>query len=518
MTDAAPTNDPLVLALIQALGKTQVDASESTRQFCSRDLSLRDASVAAAVVRISKPADVGRVLDVARAEGAPVVVRGGGMSYTGGYVPGTPRAVLLDMSHLNAVRSVAADDRYVIVEAGCTWESLHGALAGTGLRTVLKGPISGSVSTVGGALSQNLPGTMEGVLGVEVVLPGTEPLWTGAGGSRGRAPFYRNFGPDLTGLFLGDAGALGVKTAAALQLEAVPSGVAHGSYGFETMAELAEAMVRIARLDLGGRVFGLDPLKNKTATKVGVKEGVGTLRQVVSKGGLRRGVKDAAKIALAGQRAYDDVEWSLHLTFEGASQTAAEDKLERAQRECASRGEAIDASIPIAMYARPFSIRGFLGLRGERWVPLHGIFPLSKAPKVVAETQTFFAERSSVLDENGIQHSFMLAANGPYFLIEPMFYWPDALLDLHRETLEERKLAKLEAFADNPAARTYVANARDALRDLFYELGCVTTQVGRYYPYYESLESGTASLIDRLKGALDPEGVLNPGAKTIARD
>lgn len=516
MSTSPSTNVTLQQRLVEALGQSKVDTGEDICRFYSQDLSLTSGSMASAVVRVVEVADVELALQVAQTEGAPIVVRGGGMSYTGGYSPNKPGSILLDMSGLNSVRSFVADDRYVVVDVGCTWQTLNEHLDGTGLRTVLKGPISGSVSTVGGALSQNLPGTMEGVLGLEMVLPGGPRLWTGAAGSRGREPFYRNFGPDLTGLFLGDGGALGIKTAAALQLEPVPSGVAHASYGFETMADLAGAMVGVAHLGIGGRVFGLDPLKNKTATKVGVKEGVGTLRQVVSSGGLRRGVKEAARIALAGQRAYDDVEWSLHLTFEGVSQAAADDALAKAREVCDLRGETIEPSIPVAMYAKPFSIRGFLGLRGERWVPLHGIFPLSKAAAVVEATQAFFGQRSDALQERDIQHSFMLAANGAYFLIEPMFYWPDALLDIHRENLEERKLAKLSHFDDNPAARAYVASARDALRDLFFELGCVTTQVGKYYRYYASLDPGTATLLDRLKSALDPEELLNPGARTTS--
>ena len=96
----------------------------------------------------------------------------------------------------------------------------------TGMRTGYWGPLSGVNATIGGALSQNsaffgsaLHGTVaDSVLGVTVVLANGEIVTTGSGARNGAAPFTRHGGPDLTGIFLGDNGAFGVKVAATLRL------------------------------------------------------------------------------------------------------------------------------------------------------------------------------------------------------------------------------------------------------------------------------------------------------------
>lgn len=503
---------PSMQSLIDRLG-SDVSVPDSEAALFTSDLF--PSGKAVAPVAVLRPTHSDMVQEIARwtsAEGLALIARGGGVSYTGGYEPRTQKSVLLDLSQLNTVREINTADRYMIVDAGCTWEAVKIALEGTGLRPVLRGPISGSISTVGGAASQNLPGSMDGILGLEIVMPNGDLVTTGSGSLKDHSAFYRNFGPDFTGLFLGDAGTLGVKTAISLRLEPVPAGVAFASFGFATMTETVNVMTELASLNLGGRVFALDPLKNKTSTKVGVKEGLGTLKDVVKTGGLKRGLADAAKIAMAGQNAYDAVPWSLHLTFEGATQAVADALVAEAVAVCKKQGRQIDPSIPVAMNARSFSIRGFLGMKGERWVPLHGLFPLSKAEQAVAATEALFERHASALQENEIVHSFMMSANGPYLLIEPMFYWPDELLEIHKRNLPEHKLQKLTKFEPNPDAREVVTEIRTELRDLYFELGAVSAQIGKFYPYRDVLKDGTRQLFDQIKSCLDPDHSLNPGA------
>lgn len=512
MTDTIVQSQSVFSALEDALPDRCLQSDKQEAALLSGDLFPDDEIHPAGIV--VQPASVDEIatcLKIASAHKSAIIPRGGGMSYTGGYQTKNS-GILLDLRALNRVREINAADRYVVVEAGCTWKALREALRGTGLRCALRGPISGSVSTIGGAASQNLPGSMDAVLGIELVTAQGEICRSGTLGVNGAKPFYRNFGPDLTGLFLGDAGTLGVKTALSLRLEPQPEGVAHASFGFANMADTANAMTRIAALNIGGRVFALDPLKNKTSTKVSVREGLDTLKGVVAKGGLKRGLKDAAKIAIAGQGAYDKVAWSVHLTFEGATERAANGALQKAKAICAERGQEVDPSIPVAMYAGRYSVRGYLGLKGERWVPLHGIFPLSDAGRVVEAVEQFFDERTDQLTARGVIHSYMLAANGPQFLIEPMFYWQDEILPLQEATLDERKLGKLTRFEADPDTRNWVRQTRTELRDLLFELGGVSAQIGRFYPYRASLSPQTGALIDAIKATMDPDGILNPGA------
>lgn len=514
-----PMKNGLVERLVTALGADHVSVDSHHRSLLSGDLFPEEFHpFPVVVVRPGTAAHVASCVKVAKEMGVAIAPRGGGMSYTGGYRPQSEETILIDLRDLNTTRDVNAEDRYMVVEAGCTWAAVKEALNGTGLRTALRGPISGSVSTVGGAVSQNLPGSMEAVLGLEIVTADGAIVRTGSLGAENRGGFYRNFGPDLTGLFLGDAGAFGVKTAVALRLEPMPAGAAHASFGFETMAHTVDAMTRISALNLGGRVFALDPLKNKTSTKVSVRDGVDTLKKVVSTSGLRKGLRDAARIVSAGQHAYDKVAWSLHLTFEGASERAAQDALACAKEICVDNGREIEPSIPVAMYAGGFSVRGFLGLKGERWAPLHSIFPLSKSQEVVRAVERFMAERAEGMAKHSVVHSYMLAGNGPYFLIEPMFYWPDEILDLQKATLDERRLKKLTPFENSPDARQWVRETRNDLRDLLFSIGGVSTQIGRFYPYRDSLEPATRGLLDRVKDTLDTDDIMNPGVLGLTKE
>jgi FAD/FMN-containing dehydrogenase len=107
---------------------------------------------------------------------------------------------------------------YVTVEAGVTWKQLHEALAPRGLRLPFFGTFSGATATVGSGIANGALffgtaryGTAaDCALGLEVVLADGTLLHTGQAAFGGK-PFYRTYGPDLTGLFTHDSGTLGIK-------------------------------------------------------------------------------------------------------------------------------------------------------------------------------------------------------------------------------------------------------------------------------------------------------------------
>ena len=66
--------------------------------------------------------------------GVPLVPRGGGMSYTGGYLAALPGSLLVDLTRLDRVLEVNLEDMYVTVECGITWRALDEALAPHGVR------------------------------------------------------------------------------------------------------------------------------------------------------------------------------------------------------------------------------------------------------------------------------------------------------------------------------------------------------------------------------------------------
>ena len=161
-------------------------------------------------------------------------------------MPDRESSVIVDTSDLNRIVEINRDDMYVTVESGVTWEALHAALRETDVRTPFWGPFSGGRATIGGSISQNsiLWGSTghdlsaASVIGLQVVLADGTLLTTGSA-AWGAKPFFRNYGPDLTGLFLGDSGALGIKTRITLRLIRRPAEVRMASFNFTERAAMS---------------------------------------------------------------------------------------------------------------------------------------------------------------------------------------------------------------------------------------------------------------------------------------
>ena len=87
----------------------------------------------------------------------------------------------------------------------------------------------------------------DSVIGVEIVTANGDVIKTGAGGGEFGRPFFRHYGPDLTGIFCGDAGALGIKASITMRLLKTFPEVMALSYSFETFESMAKAMIGVGR-------------------------------------------------------------------------------------------------------------------------------------------------------------------------------------------------------------------------------------------------------------------------------
>ena len=512
MTGSGTDSTGLRAALASRLGD-QVIKDPDTLAMFDNDISGTAAAAPLLAVAPQSTDDVIAATQAATEMGVALAIRGGGMSYTEGYVTRAPNTLLMDLRQLTRIHEINADDGYVSVDAGCTWRQLADALQQQALQTVLRGPISGSVSTVGGAVSQGLPGDLHGLLGLEVVTAQGERIVTGAAGVSGVSGFYRGFGPDLTGIFVGDCGAYGIKTKVWLRIVPRAAGAAFASFAFDTLGDMVEAMAAVSRLGGAVRPFGMDPLKSQTAARVDVREGLNTLWQVIRNAPNRRaGLASAARILRAGRNVMIDVQWSLHLTAESFSQADADAQISAARNVCSRRGAEIEASVPQALHGKPFSIRGFVGLEGERWLPVHGIFPFSKVGTVVHRVEQFFAEQRDTLAAHDIKHSFIVSAvSSSHWLIEPMFYWRDELTPLHLAHLSPRNRERFGGAAGNAAAREVVFAVRRRLVALFADLGALHLQLGKVYDFADRVDPGAYELATAVKDTLDPQRRLNPG-------
>jgi D-lactate dehydrogenase (cytochrome) len=513
MVQSTRDSSDLATAFGSIVGSQHALSDDDSRIEFSQDLiDWGGAARVALVVRPGDTAEVVAVIKRAATLGLVIAPRGGGLSYTAGYAPQSDRTIALDLSRLNQIFDLNASDLYVSAGAGATWQQVLDAAKTRGLRPVLRGPISGSHSTVGGAASQSILGSTDGFLGFEVVLADGRVITTGSGASLRSLPFYRHFGPDLTGLFTGDTGAFGIKTKVVLKLEKPPGGLAMATFSFPSLRLMVDAISTIARENLVSRLFGMDPLKTRTISKVGLVEAGRTLSSIASgRSSMVQGISDAVSVMRSGRRALDTAEWALHVHAEGVDGGAANASLARIREICCETGTEVSPNVAIALNARPYSIRGFVGLEGERFVPIHAMFPLSRANAAAARIERFFADNQKTFEEQQITTCCIAGMEQGIFVIEPMFYWPDRLGPLHRRYLPADKFARLNRREENPDGRRIVISLREQLRQIFFDLGAIHGQIGKYYDFANAVRPEVYDLLTQIKRVLDPDYRFNPG-------
>jgi len=174
------------------------------------------------VVRARDLDDVVAVLEHAQATGTPVVPQGARTSRSGGAIA-SPGCIVLNVEALDSIHEVNALEGYAVVGPGVVNADLKRAAASAGL-FYGPDPASWETCTIGGNIATNAGGlccvkygvTSDWVKALQVVLPGGEVMHTGHRTAKGVA------GYDLTGLFVGSEGTLGVVTEAVVRLEPAP--------------------------------------------------------------------------------------------------------------------------------------------------------------------------------------------------------------------------------------------------------------------------------------------------------
>jgi FAD/FMN-containing dehydrogenase len=515
-------SNALTDALVSAVGADAVSADEPTRRLMSEDIWSRGA-LAGLVVAPADAEGCARALAVCAAHGARVYPRGGGMSYTSGYTASEPDGVVFDLRRLDAIR-VDAENRVVHVGAGATWAALLAALKPHGLRTPFWGPLSGISSTIGGGLSQNnaffgasrYGPVSDSVIGVRVALPSGAVLTTGAGAQTAAGAFFRADGPDLTGLFLGDNGALGLKVEATLRLIPAPEHEGWASFVFPAREACAEAMAAMTAANRASEIFAFDPkLAALRMKRASLMADAASLAKVVTAGkSLLEGVKEGARMALAGRGFLDEGAYSVHVVCEGGSRAGVDADITALRRIAEAAGaKEVENTIPKVVRANPFTpLNNVLGPGGERYAPVHGIVRLSDAAAAWSAVDAALESFAPRFEAAGVfTGALATTLSTTAFLIEPVFYWPEERYALHEATMEAGFLKTLPQHAPNPAASALVAEARAAVIAVFTGFGATHFQNGRAYPFAQTRTPQALALLRTLKAALDPQGVLNPG-------
>ena len=244
-----PLAPDTVTALVQALRAIlgdRVSTAASVKEHHSHGESWHAAAEPDAVVFPETTDEVSRVVTACAAHGAPVIAFGIGSSLEA-HVNAIHGGVSIDLTRMTKVLRLSADDMDVTVEAGLTHRKLNDHLKNTGLMFMVD---PGADATIGGMTATRASGTAavrygtmrDTVLGLTVVLADGRVVRTG-----GRAR-KSSSGYDLTRLFVGSEGTLGVITEVTLRLYGRPEAITTAVCNFPSMEAAATTVIQTIQL------------------------------------------------------------------------------------------------------------------------------------------------------------------------------------------------------------------------------------------------------------------------------
>ena len=196
-------------------------------------------------VWVDSAEQISEVLKLANRELVPVIPRGAGTGLSGMAVP-SKGGIVLDLSHMNKIISISIEDRMAIVQPGVIYASLEKALTPHGF-FFPPDPASENVCTLGGNVATNAGGlrgakygtTRDYVLGMQVVLPDGRIMRTGSKTMKSVS------GYEITRLFVGSEGTLGVITEITLKINPRPTKTSTALATFDDLEDAGRAVSQI---------------------------------------------------------------------------------------------------------------------------------------------------------------------------------------------------------------------------------------------------------------------------------
>ena len=266
---------PAFLEQLQARFGAQCSTAMVVREQHGRDESAMQAPPPLAVVFAESTEDVAAAVQLAAQYHAPVIPFGVGSSLEG-HLLAVQGGISLDVSRMNKVLSINADDLTVTLQPGVTRKQLNEAVKSAGLFF----PIDpGADASLGGMCATRASGTnavrygtmRENVLALQVVTASGEVIRTGTGAKKSSA------GYDLTRLMVGSEGTLGVITEITLKLYPLPEAVMAATCAFSSLADAVNTTIQI--IQLGVPIARCELLDGNTVrmvnqhSKLGLAEG-----------------------------------------------------------------------------------------------------------------------------------------------------------------------------------------------------------------------------------------------------
>ncbi len=243
--------------LAAIVGRERFSTGLSSRELHLRDISFHRGVLPAGIVWPESTEEVARLLAWAYAREVPVTPWGAGTSTEGNPVP-TRGGLVVDMTRMNRVLAIRPQDLQADVQPGVPRKELNRQAGRHGL---FFPPDPGADATIGGMIANNASGvqtvkygaTRDWVQRLTVVLPGGSVIRTGTLAPKSSAGF------DLTRLFVGSEGTLGIVTEATLRLAGIPGHILAAVILFAELVPASEAVAALIGAGLGPAALELLP-------------------------------------------------------------------------------------------------------------------------------------------------------------------------------------------------------------------------------------------------------------------
>jgi D-lactate dehydrogenase (cytochrome) len=454
--ERAPLDAALLAALRQRLGD-RLSTSAAVCEQHGKDESYHAPHAPDAVAFVRSTEEVAEIVSLCAKHKTPVIAFGTGTSLEG-HVAALRGGVCIDLSQMNRVLRVNAEDLDATVEAGVTRKQLNEYLRDTGLFF----PIDpGADASLGGMAATRASGTnavrygtmRENVLSLTVVLADGRVIRTARRARKSAA------GYDLTRLFVGSEGTLGIITEVTVRLYGIPEAISAAVCAFPTLAAAVDTViltiqsgVPVARIEL------LDEAQIDAINKYSKLNHQIAPTLFFEFHGSEAGVAEQVEMvkAIAAEHGGDDFRWA----------TNPEDRTKLWQ----ARHDAYYAALAL----RP----------GSKGWPTDVCVPISRLADCIAETKQDLAQSSipSALAGHVGDGNFHLI-----FMIDPQR--PEEIAEASR--LNDRMVARALAME-----------------------GTCTGEHGVGYGKIDFLEAEHGEAVEvmrSIKRALDPDDILNPG-------
>jgi len=257
-----PDNIALAIEKLKAELGDRLSTGSSVLELHSRDEAYSTPALPDAVAFPESTDEVSTIMKICSAHQCPVVPFGIGTSLEGHVIP-TSGGVSINTGRMNRVLGINDSDWDAVVQPGVTRVQLNEELRATGLMFTVD---PGANASIGGMAATRASGTntvrygsmRDNVMALEVVLPTGQVIRTGTRARKSSA------GYDLTRLFVGSEGTLGIITELTVRLFAKPDRISSASCAFDSVEQAVDAVIMAMQLGIPmARIELLDELQMK---------------------------------------------------------------------------------------------------------------------------------------------------------------------------------------------------------------------------------------------------------------